>query len=738
MASLLGTNCGPVYTPPVEAAFYDTPTCHQVAQTSVEGSDDAGELGFAVGMARFGISLFLGPQQFEDQQAVLAGAPLADGRGVATVSRVDGSGALSGSPVALSNFGTPVGASGDRVGHAILGVDVLTPYDDHAGRPSHALLAAGDEVLVGAPAFLPSFGGPPSGDGPGAVHLFYVAYDGVVGDNALQSDRYVWRYQGSFTPTTAAPDAEFGASLARADAGYGNTSSFVVIGAPGEDAVYVIQPDDSWTPGAGPGMPASAVPFGPGAVVTKIDGVALGATAGDRFGASVLVEDLDDDGDLEIIVGAPRSSTITGTAGPLTSNGGVWVLPGTGTASGPTPWVDLTTAVFVDSDRGNPADNDPFEFANTGFSLAAGRFREANQRRVLVAGAPGTTGGQGGSCQYWWPQGLGVAPVKECRQTPFFEGGPSGFGPFPNGFNFGIAMAAGNYSRHDTYGNPTSVEATAEEVVISHLGSPADVFIDSGTTAEGGTYQYYKYHQGSPTRGGTVSVFRSDSVEGARITLAATGSIEDVFAYQIRQPSVEQADAGFGRAIFATTLGLNRAYPRLIIGSPWWDGAGKVDNGRVFVTTPEAALGFTDPLAGSYTVVDSVSDTRGARLVGTPEGYKLIISSFTLRLLDSGGALCASGDFDGEETVPIVSEALALSSGGTVTTDIELVDAAGNEVVTLPTTIAHNASTNRVTVTMTEPRVGGVDPWPTRNCLPVTPGATGNFVLENFEEAACD
>ncbi|MFK7929628.1 MAG: integrin alpha [Myxococcota bacterium] len=729
------SGCGDVFTPSVESPTAFSSTCHQVEDSSAVLPQADARLGAAVDIVRFGAGLFTGPKPFEDQQALVGGAPLPSGPGAVTLTRVSmSSGSLTGLPDVLTDAGITVGTTGDMIGATVVGVDILDAHDDSAVRTSHGLLAAGEEVLVGAPAGSPSIG--PGGDGPGAIHLFYNAFDGVVGDDVLVADRYRWEYLGSFTPAGAPGNAEFGASFAVGEGGlYGSTADYVVVGAPGENAVYILQPDPAWSSGFGP---STASPFsGPGFSITRINGAAFGGFVG-RFGASLVIDDFDEDGKPDLAIGAPRTSSVLGST-PLTNNGAVFIIPGTGTSTGATPFFDLTAAFRVDPVRGGGgSDNDILDGGLAGFSLASGRLRGTASPPVLVTGLPRMENTAGGVCEIHWPAGFGTPPAVDCERSPFWD---VSFGPFPNVFGFGVSLGVGNLIRHDTFGDTNTPEATVEELAVAHFGVPATVVETTFPLADGTSIDDFGYVATTgAVRQGVVTVFRSEVGEGSRIHLYTLGSDQDLFVQQVTSAS-PQLGAGFGSALIVDDLGPPDAYPELILGTPGFDGAAGADTGRVSVTAAEAVAGFDDPLSGTYATTDSQGTARTARLIGTVDGYELIIPGFYIQIRENGGTstpLCSKSGFDGDETVDVVSDPFSLTSGGSITTDVELKDADGNEVVTLPATITHNATAMELTIVFTEPRVGGLDPWPSKNCLPVSTGTTATFTLDSFVGAACN
>jgi len=739
-----------VYTPPLESAQYNDPTCNLQASTGVllPATPPSTRLGHSVGLVRFGISLFSGSPSREDRQGVLAGAPgaMAPGQdgaaaphGVGTVTDVDQLGSLDPLPIVLQNAGTPAGSPAGEAGIAIMGVDVLDPLDDNTGRAgSYGLIAAGEEIIVGAPA-RPGYNvGLPTlvpASGPGSIHLYYNGYNGVVGDDGLVADKYKWWFHSEFTPSSTAESSEFGASLAKPPVAYGTTVPFFVVGAPGEDAIYVIEPDPTWQVSNTNGIPSTSDPFG--GTITRIDGVTdIGASTGDRFGQTLHIRDFDANGLPDLVVATPDATTAGGSTGTLPRSGSVWIIPGTNAS----PWFDTAAAFEIsgtfDPNGVNPTRDDVLAGAQLGFSLTSGLLRGPDEDVVLVAGAPGMGSTSGGVCSFWWPSGFGSPPDLECDGQPFVD---STFGS--TGLQLGLAMDAGNLTRHDNRAGDSTDQAFLEELAVTHIGNPADVVKSTATVpGSSGTVKDYDYVlQPGSVAGGTITVFRStmqDGFRGPRVwNDPSLGSIQNMSSHQITAPS-PQAGAVFGDSIMVADLGAVAPFPRLIVGQSGWDQSGVADVGRVHVTAPVAVNGFDDPMAGNYTVVDSNGDARQARLMGTPDGYVLYIPEFQVLIKDNSDSFCSKDSFTGDVVVPILSEPLALTPGGSLTTDIVLRDASGSEVVTLPLTITHSA--DEITLTFTEPRVGGFDPWRTRDCLPVTPGGSGDFLLTNYQAMACE
>ena len=295
-----------------------------------------------------------------------------------------------------------------RFGEALLAVDVR-----EGGESGNLDIGYGEELLVGAPGEVAEDDG-----GEGLLFVFRGNYDTVD-----VPSRY-WEPDTRYQPPGLPLNAEFGAAIAAPySAGPGDYPDWIAVGAPGEDAVYVLEVDESTT---------AASRFGVLQVLRPDPGY-----AGTRFGAALAVADLDGDGRHDLAVGAPDDVT----------GGHVFVFSGNPAGCGPVMIGQPLSAVglHLASDLTGGAD----EF---GAALAVGKiFGGAMTRRGLVVGVPGEDGvasNSGGVCQFRIDTDAAACPrlfegFIRCDDNPVPEVGAS----------FGAALSVGDFVPLDNLGS---------------------------------------------------------------------------------------------------------------------------------------------------------------------------------------------------------------------------------------------------------------------------------------------
>jgi hypothetical protein len=225
---------------PEDAATRRCPTC--VPEVEDHGLPPSGAaargLGTAVGSVRYTAGLFSGTTP-QPNLLVLGGAPISTvGPNDAyvrayRVNPADGN--------LLPDAFTLTDPDGGAFGEALAGIDLVGTQTDFDRGPWSGL-AAGDEIVVGDP---DPWAGP--GQDTGRIHWFHSEYQGLGPSDEQAWDKYRWVEGGTFRPSGLATGAGFGASIAAPSHALGAQPDWVAVGAPGENAVYVLEVDASWT-----------------------------------------------------------------------------------------------------------------------------------------------------------------------------------------------------------------------------------------------------------------------------------------------------------------------------------------------------------------------------------------------------------------------------------------------------------------------------------------------------------
>lgn len=351
--------------------------------------------------------------------------------------------------------------------------------------PSLGTRADGFELLAGAP-------GTPGDDELGWLTWWISSYPAAA--DISSPDSYSWSYGGEWRPAGASTDARFGASLV-VDGHDGIATSveypkYVVVGAPGEQKVYILEVDPSAMTSSR-FAEAYDVSFSPPLSPLVPDGAET-AMAED-FGATLLLRDLNGDGFEDLVIGAP-----TGTSG---NTGYVYVLPGK-TASGGYFRVSERIVLQPSWPTATAGPDDGF-----GASLAAGPLSgPIGDSESLVVGAPGLdlsgSTDAGGLCVYSFqfdgtsgsPSPLTLAS-SDCYENPYSSLGLSGMA-------WSEALAVGNVVPFDSMSSRRSDHAKASELVVGCPGCP-EVDVDSswnwvGRTAQEGSVFVYGSTDGDP------------------------------------------------------------------------------------------------------------------------------------------------------------------------------------------------------------------------------------------------
>lgn len=476
-----------------------------------------------------------------------------------------------------------------RFGEALAAVDV------RRGSESGDLdIGYGEEILVGAPGQVAEDAG-----GQGLLFVYRGKYDPV------DLPTRFWERDTTYQPSGIPLNAEFGAAIAAPfDGGPGNFPDWIAVGAPGEDAVYILEVDRS---------PSAAARF------TEIQ-ILYPDTfdIGSRFGSALSVADFDDDGNLDLAVGAPDRA----------AGGRVYLFSGNpaGCLAGEPLTADWR---ILESDLTGGWDQ-------FGASMAAGHFLGGEQGRVgLVVGVPsedGLANNSGGICQYRM-DAMGSAPwldvgLARCHDNPDPEAGAY----------FGASVAVGDFVPLDNLGSYTGRYARVDEIAV---GRP---YQDSATVVDAGVVSIYE-----PGDDGI-----------------------DLDAYPVPLTSLldysgDQTDGRFGASL-ARGFVQDTPFEDLVIGGPGAGPAAATSHGSLTLTK-SALQSSTFPcsyLSGAYIGEDSVGHEVEATVYWgadelhmsvdvidefEPDGVTPAELTFEIRNDDPGdGSLCTLGvaDFTGE------------------------------------------------------------------------------------------
>lgn len=681
------------------------PSCfpREVSTGVAPTSPPATDLGRSVGRIRFSASLFSGGNQAN--LAVTAGAP---DDPVATtpngylrafsIDTSDGSIVTGGSStfeLTDPNYG--------RFGHAHAGVDLVTTQDD----PDHApyrKLGAGDEILVGDPN--PSGG---AGLDTGVVRWFHNAYKGVSASDEQAWDMYQWVEGGTFQPAGLGTGAGFGSAIAAPEHAFGSQPDWVAVGAPGENAVCLLEVDPTWTTvslGDDTATPFTDSP----STLLKVTPSSLGLSGSfAEFGASLAAGDLNGDGTPELIIGAPGNA---GTAGRVV------VLLGTTTF----PYVNTGVTDTLQTTLTSSSTQDDY-----GFALATGPIAIGHPRDLLVIGAPGHDADHGALCWLGYTGATGSltresAPLDQvCRLNPF---------PFTPGDTqrFAEGVAIGDFTYLDTTANPDSDEANVHEVAVSAPGGRPSRIVSDDTSVplpNGWIWVNYslsgiEYEDADPGITGTVTVFRSGDT-GPLIALPPGAGTSPYSSGHAAHLVAASGGARFGTALATADLQQNEI-DDLLIGDP------DRGDGEIIVTRSTPDNGFDVGLSGLYDVDDSAGKSLDVRVLEHPiSGVSLHVEDFEFRIRDAANDPCtlSSGGievFDGDAVTTIHTPYFNIEyptndASNPVDFDLDIPpgDVGGITGLTVDGEI-FMPTANSFEISFDEPKLNGSDPWPSDDC----------------------
>ncbi len=477
-----------------------------------------------------------------------------------------------------------------RFGEALLAVDV------RRGNQSGNLdIGYGEELLVGAPGEVNEDDG-----GEGMLFVFRGNYDTVD-----IPSRY-WELDTAYQPTGVPLNAEFGAAIAAPyNGGPGDYPDWIAVGAPGEDAVYVLEVHRNVS---------AASRFSLLQVLRPDPGY-----AGSRFGSALAVADLDGDGRQDLAVGAPDD----------VFGGHVFVFSGNPAGCGPV-WVGQPLSgvgLRLASDLTGGSD----EF---GAALAVGKiFGVDMSRRGLVVGVPGEDGvdsNSGGICQFRIDTDGAACPrfaegFIRCDDNPDAE----------IEARFGHAISVGDFVPLDNLGSYTGNYAKVDEIAVGRPYQSSDTVANSGV----------------------VSIYEPGD-DGLDLDIHPE-PLTSLLDY-----SGDQTDGRFGAAL-ARGFVQDTPFEDLVIGGPGTGAAAATSHGSLTLT--KAILQGADfpgsDLSGSYSGTDSWDHDVEARVFWAADELHVTVDvldeleadgvteaelTFEIRN-DDDGALCALGvaDFDG-------------------------------------------------------------------------------------------
>lgn len=711
--------CNPGDAVEPDEAKHDEPTCLPAEVDTLEARLSPSTTGFGAALSTVRYSGMLNNNDASFMSIMVVGGAsdscTSSPCGYVSGGEVDVStGELTGNRKELAPF------TAGAFSAAVLGVDLMEPITDPS-RGSFRHLAGGDEFLAGDP---DPAGGPYSD--VGRIHWFHVEYSGAFDAGEVSVfDKYRWVEGSDFSPAGLVSGADFGASLAAHRAPYGDQTDAVAVGAPGENAVYVLDVDPTWDSTVDP---HEAEPFVDSlATLERITTADLTdctpAAAISRFGASSLFHDLNGDGHPELIVGAP--------AAPGTSSGvgHVFVLKGLSSS----PWVTATGCLsFINPNGGM---NDEF-----GFSLAAGALRTGGDHDMLIAGSPGEVvdgfAEAGAFCKIALDDddtsgnlvvdNAFISGGIECRSNPF---------PLQTGDvqRFGHALAVGNFMPLDRTGDDASDFATVEELAVGAPGGRPvrQVVKSSGEQVDGYTYE----NVAGAVDHGTVTVLRADNAGPLSFNAAHLAGTPSSAHHLAQFPAIPGVSGdSYGGGLATADLQRNGRHD-LVIGAPdAVPGSRTTADGVLHVTRGTPSNGLQTGLSGIYTVTDAAMETLDARVLDFGlDGVSIAVEGFTMDVVDTTSSLCAIDDdgdgtdeFTGRVKFDLYSSLVPLdpavhdseSNGYDLVLEIPAADAGvSGMTVSGKLWVVDTSPQDTIWYSLEEPEVDGSDPW-TEDCAP--------------------
>ena len=354
----------------------------------------------------FGASLAIGELDAGGQGDLAIGVPGEDAGAIADSGMVH---VLYGTAGGLASAGSQLWSqnsagiadspeAGDRFGAALATADFgNSAQDDLAiGVPSEDAGAIADS---------------------GAVHVLYGTATGV----ASAGSQY-WTQDSAGIADSAEAGDRFGAALAADDVGH-TTDADLAVGVPGEDNGAIA---DSGVVHVLYGTAGGLAGTGSQLWSQNSAGVADSPEAGDAFGASLAIGDLDAGGQGDLAIGVPGEDNgaiadsgmvhvLYGTAGGLASTGSqLWSQNSAGIADSPEAG-DRFGAALATADFGKSAQDD---LAIGVPSEDAGAIADSGAMHILYGGP---TGLASTASQYWTQNSAGIADSAEAGDR--FGGG---------------------------------------------------------------------------------------------------------------------------------------------------------------------------------------------------------------------------------------------------------------------------------------------------------------------------
>ncbi len=485
----------------------------------------------------------------------------------------------------------------------------------------------GFELLAGAP-------GLPGDDEAGWLTWWQTSYP--LGADTTSPDVYTWHYGGEWRPSSAASDAHFGASLVVDP--HNCTSvvypDYIAVGAPGEQKVYVLEPNTSSGASSRFSVVSTIVP----------DSTEAGLAT--DFGGTLLLRDLNGDGWEDLVIGAP-----TGTSG---NTGYAYVLPGTTPTAG---YFDTANKVVVQPTwpTASSAPDDGF-----GQALAAGPVSgPSGDVESLVVGAPnldlGGVSNAGGLCvlTFQYDGSTGVPTTfstltSECYENPYASLALSDM-------QWGAALVVANVVPYDAFSSKVTDYGRASELVVGCPGCPK-IDVDGS----------WNWTAPTPQDG---SIFVYGSTDGDPWILDACTGGDDQWLAQL----LPTLGAGFPSGLATFDVERNGALDLVVL---------QASEDQVQLTQQVEVNGIDEPLAGLFAAPDDADGdapmTMSVQDMGDGTIRLDVLSQFTMTLGKDDGAggwdLCTSfGDVpEDEEMLPLALGEVTAPVPGDPPIEVEL------------------------------------------------------------------